>query len=101
MKIDIIDNDGNIKNVLDEENNFIDKNRIKFLHKKFFNLKFYYFYLGNTLNFYFPFTTNIFHNNKNLNPPFSLNKNFAEEYGFSQNSRYIWIDEEDSTNSWV
>ena len=76
MKIDIIDNDGNIKNVLDEENNFIDKNRIKILHKKFFNLKFYYFYLGNTLNFYFPFTTNIFHNNKNLNPPFSLNKNF-------------------------
>ena len=76
MKIDIIDNDGNIKNVLDEKNNFIDKNRIKILHKKFFNLKFYYFYLGNTLNFYFPFTTNIFHNNKNLNPPFSLNKNF-------------------------
>ena len=76
MKIDIIDNDGNIKNVLDEKNNFIDKNRIKILHKKFFNLKFYYFYLGNTLNFFFPFTTNIFHNNKNLNPPFSLNKNF-------------------------
>ena len=78
MRIDIIDNEKNIKNgnILDEENNFIDKNRIKFLNKKIFNLKFYYFYLGNTINFYFPFKTNIFHNTKNLNPPFSLNKNF-------------------------
>ena len=72
-----IDNDENIKikYVFDEENNYIDNNRIIFLNKKIFNFKFYYFCLGNTINFYFPFKTNIF-NNKNINPPFSLNKNY-------------------------
>ena len=72
-----IDNDENIKikNVSDEANNFIDNNRIIFLNKKIFNFKIHYFCLGNTINFYFPFTKNIF-NNKYINPPFSLNKNY-------------------------
>ena len=32
---------------------------------------------------------------------FNLNVSFVEKNGFSKNSKYIWINEKDSTNSWV
>ena len=63
------------ENIFDEENNLIDNNRIMILNKTIFKIKINYFYLGNTINFYFPFT-NIYINKEIIEPPFSINKNY-------------------------